>query len=68
MARIGWKLAMICTSLLLGGCGDEDDTGDSRPVDQPEYGTYGVMYQPDLPEPQPLPADWTASPEHIERD
>jgi hypothetical protein len=51
MARIGWKLAMICSGLLLSGCGEDDDTGDSRPVDVAEYGVWGVEYRVE-PEPQ----------------
>jgi major membrane immunogen (membrane-anchored lipoprotein) len=67
MARIAWKLAMLCSSLLLGGCGEDDDTGDSRPIDQPEYGTWGVEYQLDADETAPLPADWHPTPERDAR-
>ncbi len=64
MARIGWKIVMLCSSVLLGGCGDDDDTGDSRPIDQPEYGVWGVEYQlEDQDQAQPLPVDWLPSPE-----
>lgn len=67
MAEFRWKIVMLCSSLLLGGCGDDDDTGDSRPVVHPEYGTWGVQYQPDE-DAQPLPMDWRPSPERTSTD
>lgn len=68
MARIGWKLAMLCSSMLLSGCGEDDDTGDTRLIDQAEYGVWGVEYQLDPDEAAPLPADWQPSPERDARD
>jgi len=60
MAKLGWKIAMLCSSMLMGGCGDDEDTGDSRPMDQPEYGTFGITYQVDPAEgAKPLPAAQT---------
>ncbi len=52
MAKLGWKLAALCTALLLGGCGDEEDTGDTENVDQPlEYGVQAVLWQAEPLEP-----------------
>ncbi len=58
MARkLGWKIAMLCSGLLLGACGDDEDTGDSRPIDHAEYGVWAAQYQPDPDEARPLPVD-----------
>jgi hypothetical protein len=63
MAKLGWKLAMLCTSLLLGGCGDDEDTGDTRLIDHAEYGVEGVSYEADVPDTAPLPPAQAESPE-----
>jgi hypothetical protein len=55
MARIGWKLVMLCSGMLLSGCGEDDDTGDSRPVDVAEYGVWGVEYRAEPEAQGPLP-------------
>jgi hypothetical protein len=68
MIRIGWKLAMLCSSVLLSGCGEGDDTGDTRLIDHAEYGVQGVEYQLDADEAAPLPADWRPAPEREVRD
>jgi hypothetical protein len=53
MTKLGWKLAVACAGLLLGGCGDKDDTGDTGNVDQPEYGVQAALWQPEDSEPAP---------------
>jgi len=69
MAKLGWKIAMLCSSMLMGGCGDDEDTGDSRPMDQPEYGTFGITYQVDpADDAQPLPAAQPPAPQRPVRD
>ncbi len=68
MARLGWRIAMLASSLLISGCGDDEDTGDTRLVDHAEYGVWSAGYQPVPDDAQPLPAEWTPSPERDAKD
>lgn len=46
MPKLGWKILAIALGVALAGCGEEDteDTGDTGPIDQPEYGVEDVAW------------------------
>ncbi len=59
MAKLGWKLVVACAGLLLGGCGEKDDTGETGNIDQPEYGVEALLWQPTPADAAPADLSWS---------